>query len=208
MYLINKYSSIVCGIYFQLGIRPLIWNSMSASINQIQSITCCSSDKRQEPHSNGPERSQRSLRENQAHTRRRQRQEENEDHQSQPEPGMERDADIVSSHLPPPNFAFHDPPCESISSTQRTEAGGQRPTAADRGVGLGPHVAQRLHGLAFVRHFGAAEVSCRRMVQAAHAGRGGVLQRACARGGRRYGPNQDSDEGKTRVELYCWVGVV
>ena len=57
-------------------------------------------------------------------------------------------------------------------------------TAVDRGLGLGPHVAQRLHGRSVVRRVRADQGRAGRgLVQAAEPGGGRVLQRAMRRHG-------------------------
>lgn len=65
---------------------------------------------------------------------------------------------------------------------QRAEGGGQGQAPPGRGLGLGQDVQERFHGLLVLRHLGNPQVRRRRLVQAADAGRGRVLQRARAAG--------------------------
>lgn len=65
-------------------------------------------------------------------------------------------------------------------------------------MGLGQDVPERLYGVAVVRHIGVDQVTGRGLVQAAHAGRRRVLQRARARGRSRLGRAQEPNAGKCR----------
>jgi len=67
---------------------------------------------------------------------------------------------------------------------QFSDGGGPRQAAVGGGVGLGPDVAQRLHGRAVVRRVRAGQGRGRRLVQAAQSGGGRVLRRAVSRRGR------------------------
>jgi len=67
---------------------------------------------------------------------------------------------------------------------QLADAGRPRQAAVGRGLGLGPDVAQRLHGRAVVRRVGAGQGRRRRLVQAAQSGGGRVLRRAVSERGR------------------------
>ena len=63
---------------------------------------------------------------------------------------------------------------------KRSEERRQRQALVCRGVGLGPDVAQRLHGLAVLRRVRVAQGARVRLVQAAHPRGGRILQRARA----------------------------
>ncbi|XP_042150587.1 ribosomal protein S6 kinase-like 1 isoform X4 [Ixodes scapularis] len=108
-----------------------------------------------QPHPDGPQRSLGPLRQAQADPGLgRLGQAQDQDHQGLPQPGVEGNPVV------------------------RPEGRRQGPPSAHRALGLGPNVAQRLHGLSLVRHLRDLEAARRRVVQAAHCRGGGVLQRS------------------------------
>ncbi|KAG8034279.1 hypothetical protein G9C98_001363, partial [Cotesia typhae] len=59
----------------------------------------------------------------------------------------------------------------------RSESRRQGQATLNRSLGLGQDVEERFYGFIVLRYFGVNKSSCQRVVQAAHARRGRVLQR-------------------------------
>lgn len=78
-------------------------------------------------------------------------------------------------------------------------------TAVCGGVGLGPHVQERLHGGAVFRSEWDLQAPDQRLVQTARPGRGGVLQHPCARPGSAGRINGRQGEQKATVVIYTPV---